>query len=153
MHAAVAVAQEEWIQRKVDEMNPLVTNPSGVWNAINAIRAGLGLKSQTKVPMMKKPDGSKCTTSDESAEVFAEYFTGVFGHDTQVEMNILDKLDQIPPSTHLEDEPPPEEIARHTSKMKCGKAAGSDGVSPDLLKALAGIPEADELMNNLVLSF
>ena len=50
-----------------------------MWNAINAIRAGLGLKSQTKVPMMKKPDGTKCTTSDESAEVFAEYFTGVFG--------------------------------------------------------------------------
>lgn len=75
---AVKVATEEakvdWIDKQAVSMSDTLTNPRAVWDAVNKIKEGLGLRTKSQIPLMMKADKSISATVEESAEVFAKHF-------------------------------------------------------------------------------
>lgn len=187
-HARTAVkvakgeAKVDWIDKQAVSMSDTLTNPRAVWDAVNKIKEGLGLRTKSQIPLMMKADKSISATVEESAEVFAKHFGPLFGFDTQVDESVLetkwkvetaedgstyflntetretstlkpDGLVQHPVIEELDTTPTLEEVTKHIKKMRCGKAAGLDGITTDHFKALSGLEAADELILRMVVEF
>ena len=74
---AVASAKEKWILSLCNHLNRGCIEKggtSGIWTSINRIRSGLSKVQKSKQTQMKKPDGTKCTSPAENAEVFRNHF-------------------------------------------------------------------------------
>jgi len=166
-----AEAQADWIDSVVGTMGDTVNNPRAVWDACAKLRAGLGLPTGTKMPLLKKVDGTFCKSSQENADRLKEHFGPLYDHDTQVG-DVLGEawsataaqqndpawekppgLQQYSVMEETASTPTQEEVARHVKKMKWGKAAGKDGCSTDHMKALSGLAEADAILLAMVVDF
>ena len=91
------------------------------------------------LPVLKKPDGSLAQTFDQQQMVWLEQFSRIEAG-RQVGWCALQQMDRhglgVQPGDHSVEWFPDElQISHYISKLKRGKAAGPDGIPPDLLKA------------------
>lgn len=108
-------------------------NPKGVWNYMKSTQ-----KIRTKIPNLKKKDGSYTTSDEEIAEVLNEQYYSVF---------TKENLTNIPniPSKELLTEPlsdiniHKEEVEKHLKNLLPNKAPGLDGLHPRILKEMAEV--------------
>ena len=85
---------------------------------------------------MKKPDGTKCTSPAENAEVFRNHFAQLYEKQPTNGDSIDAQLNQLPIRPEMDDFPTDKEI--HLAIQKLNKsAAGASGIRAKIYKALA----------------
>ena len=75
---------------------------------------------------MKKPDGTKCKSSEENAEVFRNHFEKLYDRHSTFDPEILNLLEQSPVLTVCEQRPTRNDIRKALCRLK-NKAPGDSG--------------------------
>ena len=65
---------------------------------------------------------------------WAEHFQTLFSADRSVDESAIQQIPQQPVKEELDEAPTLEEVIKATSQLKCGKAAGVDGIPPEIWK-------------------
>ena len=79
--------------------------------------------------MMLKEDGSRCTTSEENAEVFHTHFEKLYNRPAVYNADILELLEQHPLNEAAGRSPDHDEIRKAIHRLK-NKAPGSSELTP-----------------------
>ena len=87
---------------------------------------------------LKNPDGTRCKTDIETAELMAEHFHKVFNTVRQIKdwENTLASIDQRETNVNLDNPPTLEEIRSAVMRMADGKSAGDNEVAPECFKSI-----------------
>ena len=104
--------------------------------AYRAIKAIAGKKGNSAPVPVKKLDGSACSSASEILSRWQEHFESALNFPQAIPCSALGDLAEATPSNPTVDTCPPslEEIYVAVRKLKNGRAAGLDGISPELLK-------------------
>ena len=101
------------------------------WQGLKAIY-GAKYKSY---PSLKSKDGKTLITSPEGIlNRWVEHFDSVLNQPSNFDMSVLDKLPQWEVNPDLAIPPSLKEIEESIKQLSAGKAAGADGIPPDVYK-------------------
>jgi len=95
---------------------------------------------------VKKQDGSLCCGSLEMLGKWRGHFEGVLNIESSFNVATIDSIKQIAMRRDMCDPPTSEEVMTALSRIKLGKAAGSNGLSPDIVKC-CGDPLLDVIVS------
>ena len=104
------------------------------YRAIKRLKGGC--RNDTALSPVARLDGSLCTTAEEIEERWREHYQSVLNHSAATPSPELDEhaftatLDQ----SISEDAPTLDEVASAIRRLRNGRAAGSDEITPELLK-------------------
>jgi len=92
------------------------------------------------VPISKN-DGAPCTSVDEVLERWSEHYQQILNHAPATQCPELDvsAVNAVPADDICENAPTLEEVQKAIRKLRNGRAAGPDDITPELLKT-AEIP-------------
>ena len=155
LQTALRRAQSEWVMAQCAPVNEGIVGSAGsavAWAKVKTLKSGLGPSSRPPQPMMRKRDGTRATTSEENASVFAEHFEKLYGHEASYDPSVIDLLPQRGVVPDLEHPPSDEEI-RHAVKRLNDTAPGKSGVAAPLFKALITTAAGFDLVCSMALSF
>ena len=98
-------------------------------------------QSSTQINTLRKSDGSRCSNDQEILERWKEHFNSALNHPPASPSPYLPSEvltnDSLALPLISTDAPTLDEIARAVTKIKLGRAAGVDDISPELLKCAA----------------
>ena len=150
---AVCEAKNNWIKVKCKQMNDRASQrgTGQCWKALSEIKKGLSKTSPVAEKMMTKADGTKCTTTEENADVFRVHFEKLFDRKPEF-ISDFSSLPQINPVTEDDDTPGDDEIRAACRSLK-DKAPGDSGLLPQLWKALLTQDSTFQILKSLILDF
>ena len=91
--------------------------------------------SHQVVSPLRSTDGQALLTDKASIlNRWAEHFQTLFSADRSVDESAIQQIPQQPVKEELDEAPTLEEVIKATSQLKCGKAAGVDGIPPEIWK-------------------
>ena len=101
-----------------------------------AVRIIAGNKVSNSPAPVKKHDGSACKSNEDTLERWREHYDQALNHGPGSDCPELSLAANTasPVSDVRTDEPSLDEVVAAVKKLKNGKAAGSDGIPPELLK-------------------
>jgi len=107
--------------------------------AFKAIKVLAGNKPAQAMPFVNKADGSPCTSPKETLHRWREHFTAALNHPPGTRSDDLDtEADTTTRDTDTPvDAPSLDETISAIRKLRNGRAAGPDGIPPELLKCTA----------------
>ena len=115
------------------------------------MKKGLSKTKPSGEKMMMKADGSKCTSTEENAEVFRVHFQKLFDREPEYRSN-FDVLPQMNIALEF-DIPPDDDEIRDACRSLKDKAPGESGLLPQLWKALLTDESTFGILKALVLDF
>ena len=152
---AVRRAKSDWVLDKCSRVNDGICGATGskaAWDGVKTLRAGLAAPTRRAAPcMMQKADGTRCSSAEENAEVFADHFKSLYEREPVSDASVLDSLEQRPVVPGLDHRPTDDEI-RHALARLRNTAPGESGLAAPLWKALGETPESFALLRDLVLA-
>ena len=155
LRTALRAAKSSWLIQKCSTINDGIVASHGTfaaWNVVSEIRSGLlGTVRRPAPPAMQKADGSKASTPEENASVFAEHFGKLYGRSPQVDTSVLDLLSQRPTAVGLDGPPSDIEIRCALGKLR-NSAPGDSGLTAPLWKALGDDETTFTALRQLILS-
>ena len=149
---AVEDAKNQWVKEHCSQLNDSMVNARGTrpaWEAIGKLKAGMSKTKPSTVKIMKKPDGSICTTPEENAEVFKNHFADLFGRPPTFDASVLDLLDQHETAEGLDHTPSDEEIEEAVTHLR-NTAPGESGLPASVYKCLLNTPETFQIIKDIV---
>ena len=111
---------------------------SVVWQDIHAIcksRAGL---QPVQPRAVRKQDGSLCCGSVEMLGRWRGHFEGVLNVESSFNLATIESIQPMAMREEMCDPPTSDEVVAALSRFKVGKAAGSNGLLPDIMKCCGG---------------
>jgi len=108
----------------------------GQYSIFNAIKQIAGMKTVQSAPTINKANGSPCDSPDEILQCLREHFEAALNHLPGTHSAELD-VEQIDATTDPDisvDEPSLDEVTCAIRKLRNGRAAGPDGIPPELFK-------------------
>eukprot|EP00111_Clytia_hemisphaerica_P012582 TCONS_00036975-protein len=99
---------------------------------------------------MTKPNGTKCTSSEENAEVFKNHFEKLYNNQATFNPEVLTFLDQCPILTQCEQRPTDIDIKKALHRLK-NKAPGDSGITPLMLKSCIHNQQCFVLLRDIIL--
>ena len=67
-------------------------------------------------------------------ERWVEHYSELYSRENSVVDSALDAIEPLPIMEDLDAEPTLEELSKAIDSLACGKAPGTDGIPPDLIK-------------------
>ena len=99
-------------------VSPRSWREAEAWAAVKALRAGLhGVQRPSAPVQMTKPDGSRASSPEENAQVFAEHFEQLYGREPSFDPSVLSLLQQRDVATGLDHAPTDDEIRRALARL------------------------------------
>ena len=89
----------------------------------------------TRSTAVRDENGNSCSTTDSQHQRWRRHFSNVLNITSQFSKDELAKVQQRPIRSQMTDLPTMEELIKAVDKLKNGKAGGSSGVLPEMLKA------------------
>ena len=83
---------------------------------------------------LKSKEGDVIKDKNSQMDRWVEHYLELYSTNNSVSRNVLDNIQQLPALTELDDEPSLEELSAAIRALKCGKAPGSDGIPPEVIK-------------------
>ena len=131
---AMRQAKDAWFRKKAEKAELHRFGGKDVWRSIRDMQqACRGLIPQ-KTGNIKDEHGCPCTTVEEKQQRWRRHFTGILNVRSRFNQTELDKIKQRPLRTHLADLPSLDELETAVGKIKNGKAGGSSGILPEMVK-------------------
>eukprot|EP00980_Cylindrotheca_fusiformis_P021013 scaffold8028_cov81-Cylindrotheca_fusiformis.AAC.1 len=134
-------AKENWLSKKVEELEKMDENPKSSWKAIYELAAGInGHHKPATVMKMKMTDGTFAQTPDQNCRVHAEHYRTLYNQveKTSYDPSILNEITEIPENQQLADVPDTAEIGEALKRMQYEKSPGPNGIPTEAFKNLQG---------------
>ena len=96
-------------------------------------------------PAIKSKEGVLLTEPSQRLNRWAEHFEGVLNQQSDFDMSVLQEIPQWDVNYNLADVPTLDEVMASIKDLTSGKAAGADGIPPDIFKH-GGTAIAEELL-------
>ena len=109
-------------------------------------------KSKIQTNPDEKPDGTKCTSPAENAEVFRNHFAQLYKKQPTNRDSIDEQLNQLPIRPEMDDFPTDKEINLAIQQSN-NSAAGASGIRSEIYKALATNPETFSIIRRITHDF
>ena len=155
LQRALRRAQSDWVLSTCAPINDGIVGSRGsavAWKCVSKLRAGLGPSTCPAQPKMRKADGTRATTPEENATVFAEHFEQLYGHEASYDPSVIDLLPQRPVVPGLDHVPTDVEIRSAVGRLN-NSAPGDSGVVAPLFKALISTDGGFRLVRDMVHHF
>ena len=138
-------AKEKWQEKKATEVHQMRYDPKNAWKAVRELQEGISQHHvKPTIMKMRKENGELARTDEENAEVMGPHFGRVCNNRRPTQAGIAQEIDPHEVEEVMATPPNIEEINAAIEKLKNGKSAGENGLTPKALKALDG-----ELRNTL----
>ena len=113
-------------------------NMRSAFRAIKTL-AGHG-QSQPVLSCIQRVDGAPCRSNGEVVRRWSEHFAAALGHLPAAASASLESgsISALPDPSVGTDEPTVDEVVRAVGELRSGRAAGPDGVPPELLRCAIG---------------
>jgi hypothetical protein len=100
-----------------------------------------GIKKATgptpsKTAPLKSKTGEFITDQEEQMKRWTEHYLELYATRNIVTDNALNVIQDLPVMTKLDSPPTMEELSKAIDCLACGKAPGSDGIPPEVLKSV-----------------
>ena len=89
---------------------------------------------QNKTAPLKSSTGEVITDKGQQMERWVEHYADLYSRQNVVTSAALDAIECLPTMEELDTEPTVEELSKAIDSLAAGKAPGSDGIPPDLVK-------------------
>ena len=122
------------------------------WENVTKLRAGLGPTTRPTQPKMQKADGTRASTAEENAAVFAAHFEQLYGRAPSYDASVLELLPQHSTAPDLDHAPTDDEIRRAVRRLN-NTAPGESGVPAQLFKALISTGAGFDVVSSMVHRF
>ena len=156
LQAATRRAKSDWIMAKVTKVNANIVSARGTkvaWDVVKELKAGLQGVSRMGAPaMMKRANGTKATSAEENAAIFAEGFQELYGRVATFDGKVLDLLPQRPVAMDLERRPDDGDISRAMARLH-ETGPGISGLGACLWHSLESTVEGFALVREVTLDF
>ena len=153
LKSAVSKAKNDWILSQCHTMNDISTRGTKEhWDTLGRLRNGLSKAHASAEVSMKKPDGSRCKSAEENAEVFRAHFQTLYGRTPTYDATVLEMLTQHPVVVNCDHVPSDDEIRSATNRLK-NKGPGLSGICPQAWKALLENDNAFQILRLVILEF
>ena len=93
--------------------------------------------AQNKTAPLKSTTGEVITDKGQQMERWVEHYSDLYSRQNVVTTAALDAIECLPAIEELDIEPTIEELNKAINSLASGKAPGSDGIPPDLIKHCA----------------
>ena len=90
--------------------------------------------TQSKTAPLKSISGEVITDKGKQMERWVEHYSELYSRENSVVDSALDAIEPLPIVEDLDAEPTMEELSKAIDSLACGKAPGTDGIPPDLIK-------------------
>ena len=104
----------------------------------------------TRSATIRDENGNPCTTTDTQHQRWRRHFSNVLNIPSQFNEVELARIRQRPIKSQMADLPTMEELIKAVGKLKTGKAGGSSGILPEMVKAACSDSDFLELLLSLV---
>ena len=155
LQKALRRAQSDWVLSTCKPVNDGIVSSRGsavAWKCVNNLRTGLGPSTRPAQPKMKKADGTRASTPEENATVFADHFEQLYGHTATYDSSVIDLLPQCEVKPGLDHVPTDDEIRSSVGRLN-NTAPGDSGVVAQLFKALISTADGFHLVRTMVHHF
>ena len=127
------IIQNEW-WTNLAKKTQLCADTGDYRGFYEALKAVYGPSHQVVSPL-RSTDGQALLTDKASIlNRWAEHFQTLFSADRSVDEPAIQQIPQQPVKEELDEAPTLEEVIKATNQLKCGKAAGVDGIPPEIWK-------------------
>ena len=134
-------AKNAWFLKKADVAQQQRFGGKEVWQSIRDMqRACRGLIPQ-RTGNIKDEDGEPCTSVDAKQQRWRRHFNGILNVESHFNQEELDRVRQRPMRPQLAEVPSLEELVEAVGKLKNGKASGSSGILPEMVKVACQDPD------------
>jgi hypothetical protein len=130
-NAARRCANEYWQELSADIQN--AADRGNVRGMYDGIKKALG-PTKSKTAPIKSTTGEQITDVNKQMERWVEHYSELYTRNTTVSEGALDAIECLPIMEELDTQPTMEELSKAIDSLAPGKAPGSDGIPPDLLK-------------------
>ena len=100
----------------------------------------------TRSATIRDENGNPCTTTDTQHQRWRRHFSNVLNIPSQFNEVELARIRQRPIKSQMADLPTMEELIKAVGKLKTGKAGGSSGILPEMVKAACSDSDFLELL-------
>jgi len=114
-----------------------------------ALKSVLGPSPRLTAPLQDS-DGNILLEKTEQLRRWVDHYSTLYSNPVPFDDSVLDSIEQLPELTSLDSQPTLQEVERALKDMKSGKAPGSDGIPPELLKL--DVPVLREHLLDLLVS-
>ena len=129
--------KNEWLQNRAREIEAGMLSrgsSAGAWKSLKDIKKGRAGLRPVLTKVVKKANGELCIGRDESLQRWREHFHGVLNIRSSFLASVVDEVEDYPIDESLDVPPSEEEILDVIKLIKGGKAAGKNGVLPEMIK-------------------
>ena len=127
-----AMQNNWWMQRAMDVQ--AAADRRDAKTLFQGLKAIFGPR-KSSYPSVKSKDGkSVITDPDKILDRWVEHFDGVLNQPSDFDPTVLEEIPQWEINHSLADEPTLDEVEKSIKQLASGKAAGADGIPPDVYK-------------------
>ena len=138
----VKLAKARWYSGICTNIHNMRMNPRLAWENICLLTGGETAHHKTNINMaMKLESGELAFIAKENMYIFSMHFHKVLNNNTPFDDSVLDLIEQKPCHTTIDTPITFREVKNAINKLKKGKAAGLNGISPEALKAMDVTPQ------------
>ena len=141
--------KEEWLKRKAQEAERERFWGKRLWDNIRDLQRAKRGRIPARVVTVQDEDGRPCDTTTEQHERWRRHFDQVLNIPSQCNASELQRVKR-PLDHELDRLPYLAEVKRAMWKLKSGKAPGSSGILPEMVKAGTGDEDFLGMMCDLV---
>ena len=124
-------ANEYWIHLSEGiQVASLTGNIRGMYEGI---KKAFG-PTQSKTAPLKSTTGEVITEKKKQMDRWVEHYSELYSRENSVTTSALEAIDSLPTMEELDAHPTLEELSKAIDSLAAGKAPGSDGLPPDLIK-------------------
>ena len=124
-------ANEYWTElSEVIQRAAITGNIRGMYDGIKTAMGPV----QNKTAPLKSSTGEVITDKGQQMERWVEHYADLYSRQNVVTSAALDAFECLPTMEELDTEPTVEELSKAIDSLAAGKAPGSDGIPPDLIK-------------------
>ena len=124
-------ANEYWTE--LSETIQTAATTGNIRGMYEGIRMAMG-PVQNKTAPLKSTTGEVITDKGKQMARWVEHYTNLYSKQNVVTTTALDAIECLPVMQELDTEPTVEELSNAIDRLASGKAPGSDGIPPDLIK-------------------
>ena len=92
------------------------------------------IEAISKTAPLKSASGEKITDKHQQLERWVKHYSELYATENVVSAQVLDAIDDLPVMEELDSVPTLEDLSKAVNSLSSGRAPGSDGIPPDLIK-------------------